>query len=402
MRARLGLTNGLVLAAMASSSSTCVAWKVCNVRNYGAKGDNKTSDTAAIIAAVTACKGGGEVRLSAPGTFLTGPFNLTDNQVLHVEAGATLSASQVLSDFEVQPSFPSYGFSRDSAGAFNSTCRYSAVVGGVGVENVSLTGGGTLDGNGWMFWAMEAQMSSLIAACKKKWTDNCRSPPLDCSRPHLVEFEHSSGISLTNLILRNSPFWTTHFIYSTSIFVKDIEVYAPFTQGNTDGINPDSSSNVHIENLYVANGDDGVAIKSGLNEAGIRYNRPTTNVTIRNMTTPKGCRGGIAIGSEMSGGVRGVRIENVALHGQRGIHMKTSKGRGGFIENITIVNYTGSAVQLWDSYGSTNTSGPWPFIGNFTLRHVNSGCSLGCGKMPTDHCFSKTFDVGPHSCGHHG
>ena len=218
----------------------------------------------------------------------------------------------------------------------------------------------------------------------------------------LVEFEHSSRISMTRLVLRNSPFWTSHFIYSTDIFVKDVEIYAPFTQGNTDGVNPDSSSNVHIENLYVANGDDGVAIKFGLNEAGITYNRPTVNVTIRNMTTPKGCRGGIAMGSEMSGGVRDVRIENVALNGQRGIHMKTTKGRGGFIENITIINYTGSPVQLWDSYGSTNASGPWAYIGNFTLRNVKAGCSLGCGKMPADYCFPKTFDVGPHSCGHHG
>ena len=183
------------LAMTASAAAGPSGWKLCDVTKFGAKGDNKTSDTAAIVAAVAACKGGGEVRLPAPGTFLTGAFNLTDNQVLHVETGATLAASQVLSDFELQPSFPSYGFSRDSAGAFNSTCRYSAVVGGVGVQNVSLTGGGTLDGSGWMFWALEAQMSPLIAACRKKWSAECDSPPLKCSRPHLVEFEHSSGTS---------------------------------------------------------------------------------------------------------------------------------------------------------------------------------------------------------------
>ena len=114
---------------------------------------------------------------------------------------------------------------------------------------------------------------------------------------------------------------------------------------------------MHIENLYVANGDDGVAIKSGLNEAGIKYNRPAVNITIRNMTTPKGCRGGVAIGSEMSGGVRDVRIENVALNGERGIHMKTAKGRGGFIENISIINYTGSPVKLESAYDGPDASG---------------------------------------------
>lgn len=96
---------------------------------------------------------------------------------------------------------------------------------------------------------------------------------LRCSRPHLVEFEHTIGISVTELTLRNSPFWTTHFIYSSDIFVKDVVVLAPATRGNTDGVNPDSSSNVWIENLYVSNGDDGVAIKSGLNQAGIDYGR---------------------------------------------------------------------------------------------------------------------------------
>ena len=107
------------------------------------------------------------------------------------------------------------------------------------------------------------------------------------------------------------------------------------------------------------------------------------------------------MGSEMSGGVKDVKIYNARLLGQRGIHMKTTKGRGGYFEDIAIVNYTGAAVQLWDSYGSTNASGPWPYIANISLINVHASCSLGCGKMPADHCFSKTFHVGPHSCGHH-
>ena len=170
------------LIALSAPPATA-PWKHCDVTKFGAKGDNRTFDTAAIAAAVAACTGGGEVRLPSPGVYLTAPFNLTSNQVLHVESGATLIASQVLGDYKVQPSFPCYGGSRDSAGAFNSTCRYSAVVGGVGASNVSLTGGGTLDGSGWMFWALEAKMGPLAAACKKKWTAACRSPPLRCSRP---------------------------------------------------------------------------------------------------------------------------------------------------------------------------------------------------------------------------
>ena len=110
----------LLVLLLSPAAIATGGWKLCDVTKFGAKGDNKTSDTAA-VAAVAACKGGGEVRLPAPGTFLTGAFNLTDNQVLHVEAGATLTASQDLSDFKLQPSFPSYGKSRDSPGFFNST-----------------------------------------------------------------------------------------------------------------------------------------------------------------------------------------------------------------------------------------------------------------------------------------
>jgi polygalacturonase len=146
-------------------------------------------------------------------------------------------------------------------------------------------------------------------------------------------------------------------------------------------VNPDSTTDVVIENCFISNGDDGVAIKSGLNEAGIKMGMPSSNITVRNITTHG--RGGIAIGSEsaftpptrspinaavrskaslpylwlrhisqrgflplvhpVSGGVKDVWIENVKLLGQRGVHMKTTRGRGGYIENITLVGVTAPA-----------------------------------------------------------
>ena len=143
-----------------------------------------------------------------------------------------------------------------SAPKFWSPGRYGAVVGAVRATNVSITGGGVIDGQGSYFWA-------LVDA-------NHKTPgTLKCSRPHLIEFENSTDISVTGLTLQNSPFWTTHFIYSHRIRASELTILAPATRGNTDGINPDSSTDVTIENCFISNGDDGIAIKSGLNAAGI-------------------------------------------------------------------------------------------------------------------------------------
>lgn len=108
--------------------SAAMPWKVCNIRTYGAKGDNATYDTAAFKSAIAACNGGGEILLPCPGVYLTGPINLTDNQALVVEEGAQLLGSQRLADYPTVPSFPSYQGSRDIP---NSTCRYGAIVGAV-------------------------------------------------------------------------------------------------------------------------------------------------------------------------------------------------------------------------------------------------------------------------------
>jgi polygalacturonase len=365
--------------------TAAAAWQVCDVTKHGAKGDNRTKDTAAIKAAIAACAtDGGEILLPAPGKYLTGALNLSSNQLLRVEPGAALLASQDVADYPAVASFPSYEGSRDIP---NSTCRYGAVVGAVGATNVSITGGGLIDGQGWHFWA-------LVDA------NHVTPGTLNCSRPHLIEFENSSDISLRDLTLQNSPFWTSHFIYSRRIHASELTILAPATRGNTDGINPDSSTDITIENCYISNGDDGIAIKSGLNAAGIAVGLPSANIFIRNVTTEG--RGGIAIGSEMSGGVKNVTMENVRLLGQRGVHMKTTRGRGGYIENITMINVEAKAgIQLWSTYGSTVKDGPWPHVGNITIINTSSSCSLGCGKLPSAYCDPKSFYYS-NACGHHG
>lgn len=352
--------------------------KVCDVTQFGAKGDNKTKDTEAFRSAITSCAGGGTILLPSPGQYLTGPFNLTDHQTLLVAQGASLLGSPDMRDYPVVASFPSYQGSRDVA---NSSCRYGALVGAVGARNVSVVGGGSrsvIDGQGAATWWPAKDANRLR-----------------CSRPHLLEFEHCQGVTVDRIVLQNSPFWTVHFVYSDDIRATNVTVLAPHTRGNTDGLNPDSSTNVLIQDCFISNGDDGVALKSGLNEAGIEFGKPTANVTIVNITTEG--RGGIAIGSEMSGGIENVTIRDVRLLGERTIHMKTTQGRGGYIRNINFFGVKQS-IQLWSSYASGNASGPYPYISGLHFTDCPS-CSLGCGKIPNpEYCQPDTFTF-QNSCG---
>jgi len=321
------------------------------------------------------------ILLPAPGRYLTAPFNLTSNQVLNIPTGAMLLASQRVLDYPVLPYFPSYGSSRDIP---NSTCRYGALVGAVSHHNVSVIGAGVIDGQGWPFWALHDANHKVPGTQK-------------CSRPHLVEFEWCTEILLDGLTLRNSAFWTVHIIYSSDIVATNLTILAPVDRGNTDGINPDSSRNVFIADCLIDNGDDGVAIKSGLDEAGVAYGMPSQNITVVNVLT-RG-RGGIQVGSEMSGGVHDVTIRDVTLLGDRGIQIKTSRGRGGYIQNISVSNVTAphtvrEGVLLVTSYDTSHPpqTGAWPSIRNVTLIapiHVHN-CSLSCGLLPRSYCDPKT------------
>lgn len=190
---------------------------------------------------------------------------------------------------------------------------------GDGVQDVVITGeNGTIDGQGDAWW--------------NKW----RQGTLQFTRPNLVEFVNSRDIIISNVIFKNSPFWNIHPVYSSNVVVRYVTILAPRDSPNTDGIDPDSSSNVCIEDSYISTGDDLVAVKSGWDEYGIAYGRPSSDITIRRITGSSPFAG-IAIGSETSGGVENVLAEHINLYNMGiGIHIKTNTGRGGFIKNITM------------------------------------------------------------------
>jgi polygalacturonase len=305
---------------------TCVVERRCDVEEFGAVADDGRSDHAAILAALRACGGaaGGEIVMHGPGVYESAPLNLTSNQVLHVAVGAVLRAPLVDTDghchdarspcpYPIMDRFPSYQSSRSGFG-----CRLGPFIGAYKQHNITITGGGTIDGNGQWWWELR-QMKSLRI-----------------ERPRLVELQFVTGLDIGPIVLRNSPYWTLHPIYCRDVHIHDIQITADDGKGgwgyNTDGIDPDSCKDVLIENYVYNAGDDAIAVKSGWNYAGYTFNMSSENILARNCSSNG--RGGYTIGSEMSGGVRNVTFEDSTSTGVAGIRISSQPGRGGYVKDV--------------------------------------------------------------------
>jgi polygalacturonase len=136
-----------------------------------------------------------------------------------------------------------------------------------------------------------------------------------------------------------SPMWTIHILYSKNVVIRGVTVET-YPGGNTDGVDIDSSQDVRISDSYFDTGDDGICLKSGKNADGLRVNRPTENVTITNCTIHR-AHGAVVLGSETSGGIRNVVASNIVCQGaEKGVRIKSTRGRGAVIENIRFDHWT--------------------------------------------------------------
>lgn len=314
---------------------------VFNLVDYGGVGDGVTLNTQSFEKAVAAIEknGGGTLYVPAGG-WLTGPFNLTSHMTLFVANSATVYGVPAFSLWPVIPPLPSYGQGRDHPGP-----RHTSLVHGENITNVTVMGEGDacIDGQGQVWWEAKRNHSETI------------------TRGHLIEFLYSKDVTITNIRLENSPFWTVHPYDCYNVTVRNVIIRAPADSPNTDGVDPDSCDTVLIENVDYFGGDDGIAIKSGWDCFGIQYGKPTTNVIIRNMTVgPNNC---IAIGSEMSGGVENVTVEDVhCLNVGRALYIKASRTRGGYVRNITFnrisIDTAALGLNIQQDYGSVNPSCP--------------------------------------------
>ena len=290
-----------------------------DVTAFGAKGDGATPDTAAITRALAAAAaaGGGEVVFPSPGVYLTGALVLPSDLVLIIPPGATVLGSPVEADYPTLPPMWSVCGRIVTGGPFASP-----LIGGRQVSNVTIRGGGVLDGGGYKSFM-----------------------------PRLVQFQRSQDIHIQNVTLQRSGMWTVHFYFCVDASVTDSRIINPIMQSQTDGVNIDSSANVYIARNFIQCGDDGVVLKSGSDWCGRQWATPTVNVTIEhNHFNFSG--GQLAFGSDMSGGVRDVLVQHNVMHGDahrqphlwnwgpRVIVLKTGRGRGGVIENVLVRNTT--------------------------------------------------------------
>jgi polygalacturonase len=277
------------------------------VRQYGATGDGVTKATLAIQAAIDDCaKAGGGTVLLAGGTFLSGPIVLRDHITLTIASGATLLGSPDHADYPAKTEFRSPGL--------------QSLVSATGANDVAVTGGGTIDGNGESWW-VEARQFKDAGILGSEHT-----------RPRLVVFDHCHHVRVEDVTLQNSPMWQLVPYDSDDVVIRNIRVLAPSKSPNTDAIDPFSSSNVVIDHVYADVGDDDIAIKSGaINSPG--GDLPSKNIQITNVDFHHGH--GLSIGSEIAGGAQNITVEHARFTGtDNGIRIKANRDRGNDVSNI--------------------------------------------------------------------
>lgn len=279
------------------------------ITDFGAEANGKLCTNKIQNAINKASENGGTVVVPA-GIFLTSSLELKDNVELHLTPGAVLKFSDNQDDYPVV-------FSRWEGAARDvyASCLYAD-----GAKNISVTGRGTLDGSGKKWWHIF-----------RNDFDSLKYP-----RPKLISFCNCENVLLRDISCINSPSWTINPILCTNVTCDNLSILNPADSPNTDGIDPESCKNVRISNCNIDVGDDCIAIKAGTEDAEKLV--PCENITITGCTMVHG-HGGIVIGSEMSGGVKNVTVGNCVFQDtDRGIRLKSRRGRGGCVEDICVSN----------------------------------------------------------------
>ena len=305
---RTGVCVGAAALVMFAAQGALAA-KTCDVRQFGAKGDGTTKDTAAIQKAIDSCAGGGGaggiVKL-AGGTFVSGPIVLKSGITLDVESGATLLGSPDRADY------PKYTFARHET--------VQPLVSAPNAQNITITGGGVIDGNGHIWW-------EYVRGVKDSGVLGTDHP-----RPMGVVFDHTKHVKMENITVQNAGFWQIVPYYADDLTFRNMKILAPHSP-NTDAIDPFSSSNIIIDHVFSSVGDDNIAIKSGaINSPG--PDAPSKNITITDCTFENGH--GLSIGSEIAGGAQNIHAERIHFKGtDQGIRIKANRDRGADVSNIS-------------------------------------------------------------------
>lgn len=303
------------------------------VTQYGASPLGRFDCREAFAKAIAECgaAGGGRVVVPGPGTYyVEGPIHLQSNVNLHVEAGAT-----VVFGVMVEPYLPVVLTRFEGTMLYGHSPRIYAR----GATNVALTGKGTIDGNGRDTLAVmrDSKARDGSGTLRKMGADGV--PVAErvfgegkWMRPSMIQFLECTNVLIADVKIVDSPFWIIHPVLCRNVTVRGVTVES--WNGNNDGCDPDSSVDVLIEDCVFRTGDDAIAIKSGRDQDGWKVGQAAENIVIRNVLM--GSRhSGVCIGSEMSGGVRNVWVENCTVESaSSAFYFKANLDRGGVVENI--------------------------------------------------------------------
>jgi polygalacturonase len=342
-----------------------------NITKFGAVADGQTLNTQAINAAIDACnkKGGGVVVIPA-GLWLTGPLVLKSNVNLHLKRGALLQFTKDFNQYQLV----------ESNWEGIPQMRNQSPLSATNATNIAITGYGIIDGGGEAWrqvrkdkltetqWKKWVASGGVVSEDGKSWypseqwlkASKMKNPGeitpdktpefyksiKDFLRPNLLVFTKCKKVLLEGVTFQNSAAWCLHPLMCEHLTVRNVTVLNPWFAQNGDGIDVESCRNVLIENSKFDVGDDGLCMKSGRDEAGRKRGLPTENVIIRDCQVYH-AHGGFVIGSEMSGGARNMWITNCTFIGTDiGLRFKTTRGRGGIVENIYVNN-----IQMMDIPG---------------------------------------------------
>ncbi|MDI7776398.1 glycosyl hydrolase family 28 protein [Asticcacaulis sp. EMRT-3] len=331
--------HATALADMHLDAPQGIGATLIHAETYGAKGDGASDDTKALQAAIDATAAAHGTLVLKPGTYLTGALFLKSHMALRLDKGVTLTGAQ---DIKAYPRLPSRVAGIEMTWPVALLNIYKQT-------DVKVYGDGVLDGNGKVFWDSYWKLRHDYEPKGLRWASD-----YDAERPRLFLVYGARRVEIGNgslddaLNFTRSGFWTLQVTYSDNVNISGIKVrnnvdgFGP----STDGVDIDSSHDVIVEKADIDNHDDDIVLKSGRDADGLRVNRPTYNVVVRDSIIRAGAAG-IAFGSETSGGIHDVEVYNLTVVGPtfNGILLKSAHTRGGTVSNINIHDMKISGVD---------------------------------------------------------
>ncbi|MXN90829.1 glycoside hydrolase family 28 protein [Flavobacterium sp. Sd200] len=318
------------------------------ITDFGAVPGDKQKNSQAIAQAIAkANEQGGGIVVVPKGEWLTGKVHLKSNVNLQLDKDAVLLFSEDPNDY-----LPAVHSTWEGMECYN----YSPLVYAYKCENVAITGEGELKAKMEVWKEWFSRPKPHMESIKKLYTDAFNYVPVEQRqmvndtahlRPQFIQFNRCENVLMQGVKVTNSPFWTIHPYLCKNVVLRDLKVYAH--GHNNDGVDPEMSQNVLIENCVFDQGDDAIAIKSGRNPEGWRLKTPSKNIVMRNCTVKNGHQL-VAIGSELSGGIENVFIDNCqVLDGAKLFHLlfiKTNERMGGYVKNIYMSNVKSGKIDL--------------------------------------------------------